>query len=356
MSQYRKPNPKSNWRRPKPKIYDCNKRDLENLYQSSYGEYLSNKADIEARRLDREQRGDAEALARRFEQRRAASLSFGDDEPRRFFGNRDLPNGNSNHTESSFRSNVSSNDDGGRSFVRSSTSSSRQVSFNTSLNDADEETTGESRLARLRRLRQELGLPAEAGAADSSQTSKHSSTFESSRSTRTRRSPSESRSGETSRYRRETTTRSENVTRGSPSRNGYERKTYSSHTEGSTQNGLDDSSKSYSFKSRTAGNSDLDDSSKSYSFRSKAAGNSELDDSSKSYSFRSKAAGNSELDDMASFEASMASRSKTRKAVEKPSLDGLDLEYDDEALLADMRKKLPSSSEILERIKNMDMD
>jgi len=337
MSEYRRPNPRSNWRRPKPKIYDCNKRDLENLYQSSYGEYLSNKADIEARRLDREQRGDAEALARRFEQRRAASLSYGDDEqPRRFFGNRDLPNGASNHTESSFRTNTSSNDDGGRSFVRSSTSSSRQVSFNTSLNDADEETTGESRLARLRRLRQELGLPAEAGAADSSLTSKHSSTFETSRSSR-RRSPSESRSGETSRYRSERTTRTENVTRASPSRNGYERKTYSSHTEGSTQNGLDDSAKSYSY-------------------RSKAAGSSELDDSSKTYSYRSKAAENSELDDMASFEASVASRRKARKAVEKPSLDGIDLEYDDEALLADMRKKLPSSSEILERIKNMDMD
>jgi len=340
MSQYRKPNPKSNWRRPKPKIYDCNKRDLENLYQSSYGEYLSTKADIQARKLDREQRGGAEGLARRFEQRRAASLSCGgDDEPRRFFPPRDASNGPSSHTESSHRSNITSHDDGGHSFVRSSTSSSRQVSFNTSLNDGDEESSGiESRLARLRRLRQELGLPAEAGASDSNGSSKLTSSYESTRSTRTRRSPSETRSGETSRYRKETTTRNENLTRGSPSRNGYERKTYSSHTEGSSaQNGFDDSSKSYSY-------------------RSKAAGGSDLDDSSKSYSYRSKAKGGSELDDMASYEASITSRSKPRKAVEKPSLDGIDLEYDDEALLADMRRKLPSSSEILERIKNMDME
>lgn len=331
MSYFRRPNPKSTWKRPKPKIYDCNARDLENFYQSSYSDYLNAKADVRARELDRERRGDAEALTRRFEQRRASSLVYGEDDgPRnyRFIQNRETSNDRSGINEHSFlrTSLANSSEQEGRSSI----SSTRNVSFNTSLNapDANSEMASiESRLERLRKLREELGLPSEinTGNDSSSISSNRIATESSSTSSYSQRQspPIESRGRETSRFLQSSSVRSDSRSRGSPppSRSGVESSnSYSSRRseKASARNGHDDMFSNYSTKSKTTRGGDSDGISSS------------------------------------TYESS--TRTRNRKRVEKPSLDGIDLEFDDDALLTDMRKKIPSSSEILEKIRNMDIE
>lgn len=335
MSYFRRPNPRSNWRRPKPKIYDCNTRDIENFYQSSYGSYLNNKEDIRARELDRERRGDAESLTRRFEQRRASSLVYGeDDTPRtRYLSSRQTSNdGSGSNEHTMLRTSLQkSSDEGAREAIRSSTSSTRNVSFSNShsLNAPDQNSemaSIESRLERLRKLREELGLPSEINTNDASSSSMSSSvmsSIETSSANRQRRSPSETRGRETSRFNRHgATTRSDSLSRTSPTRTGTETSSYSSRSERTAaRNGLDDSTSSYTSKSRTTRGGDTNGFSSS-SYESPAISNT----------------------------------GRSRQRVEKPSLDGIDMNFDDDALLTDMRKKIPSSSEILERIRNMEID
>jgi len=334
----------STWKRPKPRIYDCNRRDLENLYKPSYEEYKTTKADREARTRDWDERGGLEGISRRFEQRRANSLA-GPDE--------DSSYSRSQHTttESSYRQTQNAaggggDHDSGRSFVRSTTSNSRQVNFD----DSSADDNYEARMEKIKQLRRDMGLPAEAGASVAS-----SSTVESRYSARNetndRSSPSEAR---TSRFlKTESSSRSTNAGRRSPMHGDHESKSsYSSKYESSRQNGVDDLGKksSYSSKYESSTQNGIEDSSRGrFSSRSGAD-----DDSSMKYSFKSSRSKASDGDDLEAFESSINSRLKDRKRVEKPTLDGI--EIDDDFLLKDISKKIPSSSDILERIKNMDID
>lgn len=359
MSYFRRPNPKSNWKRPKPKIYDCNSRDLENFYQNSYGEYLSLKRDREARDLERDRRGDPEELTRRFEQRRASSLVYGeDDRPRthRLIPNRQTSNDGSSAEHSFLRSRLESSlDSGGISessrIGESRSSAGRHVSFGGNLNapDGNEEMASiETRLERLRKLREDLGLPSDnnGGASMSS-----SSTV----------TETESRGRDSSRFGRSgSAMRSDSRSRASPAHETSS-SSYSSRTERSSamRNGADEGSSylpprrdeqtSSSYTSRRAGG----DEGSSYTSR-RAGGDEGSSFSSKSsYSSKSNLGGdtNGYKD---SYESSSSSR-KSRSRVEKPSLDGIDMNFDDDALLTDVKKKFPSSSEILERIRGMDI-
>lgn len=337
MSYFRKPNPKSSWKRPKPKIYDCNTRDLENFYTSSYNEYLNAKQDIRSRDLERDRRGDAETLTRRFEQRRASSLVYGeDDAPRqhRFIPSRQTSNDGSSSNEHSHLRSAMANSSTEESYVRdgrSSTSSSRNTSYNTSLNapDSNQEMASiESRLERLRKLREELGLPGET-AGSSSTNAASSSILSSTRMTTEssslrQSSPPETRSRETGRFARSgSAARSDSRSRGSPTRSGLESSSYSSRSERtSARNGDADSTSSYSTKSRVSRTGDTN-----------GLSSSAYDSGS-----------------------STTTTTRRRQRVERPSTDDPDMTYDDDALLADMRRKIPSSSEILEKIRNMDIE
>lgn len=338
MSYFRRPNPKSNWKRPKPKIYDCNSRDLEKFYQNNYDEYLSAKSDIRSRELERERRGDAELLTRRFEQRRASSLVYGeDDAPRnhRFVPARQTSNDGS--TEHSYlRTRLENSiDDGAARDARTSSSSTRNVTFSNTLNAPDsnsEMASIETRLERLRKLREDLGLPSDVNSNQSSTSTSSvrsstlvnstDSTGASASSSRRQLSPPETRGRESSRWTRQgSAVRSDSRSRASPAREGAE-SSYSSRTEKSTsssmRNGLDDQGSS------------------SYTSRSSRRGGGDTNGYSSSYE--------------------SSSGTKTRARVEKPTLEGLDLDYDDEKMLTDVRKKFPSSKEILEKIRNMDID
>ena len=337
MSYFRRPNPKSNWKRPKPKIYDCNTRDLESFYQSSYNDYLNTKSDILARQRERQDRGDAEQLTQRFERRRASSLVYGeDDTPRqhRFIPARQNSNeGTSGQSYTATRSRIgraeattTTSDDISRE-PRSTTSASRSVTFSSSVgtsDSSDQMASIEQRLEKLRKLREELGLPAEINPnGTASVSSSILSTTETSSSRQPSPSPMEARESRSKdKWTKTTTVRSDSRTRASPARSTTE-SSYSTKSERSTlRNGLDDEMPSYSSRtSRTAGGTD------SSSFN--GLGNS--------------------------YESSTSS-TRSRKRVEKPSLDGIDLTVDDDALLTDVKKKFPSSQEILERIKNMEMD
>ncbi|XP_047741028.1 uncharacterized protein LOC125179357 [Hyalella azteca] len=353
MSYFRRPNPKSNWTRPKPKIYDCNARDLEKFYQDSYSEYLSTKSDRQARDLDRERRGDAEQLSRRFEQRRASSLVYGeDDTPRthRFIPNRQTSNDGTNE-HSFLRSRLESSLEDGSGLSsraadsRSSTSATRHVSFSSTLNapDANAEMASiETRLERLRKLREDLGLPAEAPGSSS-----YSNSTSLSRS-----SENESSGRENSRWTSSVSARSNSCSRGSPTQTSST--TYSStRTEKSSnhRNGTEDMASGYKPRSSKT----TEESSFKGSSRSSRNASSGLGDQASSYSSKSSySAGGDTNGYKDSYESSYSTRKN--RGVEKPSLEGIDLGFDDDALLLDVKKKFPSSSEILERIKNMDID
>lgn len=332
MSNFRRPNPRSNWKRPKPKIYDCNTRDLEKFYQTNYDEYLTAKSEIRSREVEREHRGDAELLTRRFEQRRASSLAYGeDDAPRthRFVpaARQTSNNGSTEHSYLRTRLENSMEDRPSRD-VRSSASSTRSVTYTAgTLNAPDsnsEMASIETRLERLRKLREELGLPTESTTSTSSVSSStlynSDSLGASSSSSRRQVSPPETRGRESSRWTRQgSAARSDSRSRASPAR-GAESSSYSSRTEQSSslRNGLDDQGSS-SYTSRTSRKSGADTNGYSSSYDT-------------------------------------TSSSKGRLRVEKPSLEGLDLDYDDDKLLNDVRKKFPSSKEILDKIRNMDIE
>jgi len=294
-------------------VYDCNKRELENLYKSSYNEYLSTKADIKAREQDRALRGDPETLARRFEQRRAASAARSEDDfslPERF--NSVLNNNSSDFNSDSLNS-------GSQYSSRVKQSSSHQYSSNNSLNGHSDTESIERRLERLGKLREELGLPKEVDTGNNLGTS----SIKTESIIRSRRGATPNESSSTSTYERSSLNTSSRSDGGilrsprTPRRDVNESKVYSSKIE--TSSGFDQPASS----------------------------------STKRTTFKSSVSNGDHSDDFASFESSLNSKLKSRKRVEKPSLDGIDFDFDDEALLQDMRRKIPSSSEILEKVRQM---
>jgi len=311
------------------------------------------KADREAKLSDWDSRGGAEGISRRFEQRRATSLA----------GPEDSIGGGSRYESSTVETSTRSSrnvgeSDGAR--VGRSSSNSRRAAFDS--NDDDAEHTFEARMERIKQMRREAGLPDTIGATNNSSTaeSSFSSRVESKSSAYDRSSPAEPR---TSRFLKTASLRSE--------QNGFDDGAASSQSkryESSAQTGYDDTSRglsrsTYSSKyESSADQNGYDDTSRragksSYSSKYESSALNGDEDSSSKYSFKSsrtKAGG--EDDNIASYETSLNSRLTNRKRVEKPSLDGIDLGYDDDTLLKDISKKIPSSADILEKIKNMNVD
>ena len=326
---------------------------MEKFYQDSYNDYLSLKNDYRSRQVERETRGDPEQLTRRFEQRRASSLVYGeDDSPRtyRFLPNRQISNeGASEHSSySKIRTERSEISGDTPRDARSSTSATRTVTFSNSLNanDSQSEMAGiETRLERLRRLREELGLPAEnnAGATNASSSNYESSSISSS-------NRMQSSAGSDSRGKDKWLTQeSSNLSNGGES-------SYSSKFRSSLRNGQDgDDTSTYTSRTSRFSAPSADDETTTVT-RTSRFKSSTIDDDTPSYTPKSSRFKLSDSNGNDSSFESSSTTSTRKKRVEKPSLEGIDMNFDDDALLSDMRKKLPTSSEILDRIKNMDIE
>lgn len=341
MENYRKPTVNRYWKRPKPKVYECNVRDAERLYQQSYQDYLKEKE-------FRSGRATSLGLEPTFYSHLVAG-------PIRRETSKPPPAPPSYKAQEARESSTEA--------IATKLSSHEVVS---SYDPAKEAASLEERLARIKRLREELGLPGETQAASrvstslSRETRGGASDFESSykadKSSRANGDDSYSfKSERTSNYSRPgaddssysfKSERSSNYSRPA----GGEESSYSLRSERSSRagaaNGL--SSDDYSFKSERKTTEyksspkverkqlDFDLGSK---FERKGLDMSpKLDRKNDDYSFKSSA-------------ASSSSSSRARKNV----VEKLDFDDDDVDVMS-MMKKMPSSQEILDRISKMDLD
>ena len=302
------------WKRPKPRIYECNVRDAERFYQECYKDYLQNK-EYAARRAaeESEPRYGMHRSNSMLHQRADSESREGLDTALRFFSDDSLkPN-------SSYRASSVSHQNG-RGSPESDLSSVEQ------------------KLQRIRKLREDLGLPTE---TSNDVAYKSSSNRVNIRQT----SPMEMRSNEAS-YSISSTG---NQLRGGDSDDSFRTK-YSSRNSGSSLDKYGSERNNYASSSteefsRPNG--------KSVSFSSK-----EDFGSSKRY--------NKFNDDSAygasegtSYKSSKSSSFKggRKAAAAASSMNDDSLEtYDDDEFISNLKKKFVSSNEILERIKKMDDD
>ncbi|XP_063614517.1 uncharacterized protein LOC134787642 [Penaeus indicus] len=339
MENYRKPTVNRYWKRPKPKVYECNVRDAERLYQQSYQDYLKEKE---------------------FRAGRATSLGL---EPTFY----------SHLVAGPIRRETSKPPPAPPSYKaqearESSAEAVTKLSSHevvSSYDPAKEAASLEERLARIKRLREELGLPGETQTGSSRVTtslsretrggaSEYESSYKADKSSRANGDDSYSfKSERTSNYSRPgaddsysfKSERSSNYSRpGIGEESSYSLKSERSSRAGAA-NGL--SSDDYSFKSERKATEyksspkverkqlDFDLGSK---FDRKGLDMSpKLDRKSDDYSFKSSAA------------SSSSSRAR-KNVVEKLDFD------DDDVDVMSMMKKMPSSQEILDRISKMDLD
>lgn len=372
------------WKRPKPRVYECNVRDAERFYQETYKDYLQSK-DFAARRAseDRTRVVDDEP-ASRWSLRRTNSLV---DSPGDSFVRDNLRNGSTSSSYFDSAATGPSRSRGEDSYSSSSLRSSSVVNQRRESPDG-EIATIEQRLQRLRKLREDLGLPSETGGGISfSSTSNASSS---------RASARQSPPLETSRRSRvaESTTSYSSTRGGSTSRDPD---TYGVSERGSkytSKYSADDDSASSSRYSSKYGNGD-DASSRTSKYASKykddedsysrtsdvgsrtngrsvtfssSTGAKDDSDSYSSYKSSAKSASRKyDADDDSSYGSSgkssykSSAESKTYKSSGKglASSSAADDDmgnYDDDELLSSIKKKFPTSDEILQRIKKLDDD
>lgn len=342
MENYRKPTVNRYWKRPKPKVYDCNVRDAERLYQQSYQDYLKEKE-------YRAGRSTSVSLEPTFYSHLVAG-------PIRRETSRPPPGPSSYKANEARESSLEA--------VSTKLSSHEVVS----AYDPDKEAASlDERLARIKRLREELGLPGETQGASRVTTSL------------TRESRGGASDFESS-YKADKSSRA----------NGDDSYSFKSErTSNYSRPGADDSS--YSFKSERSSNYSRPGAGEesSYSFKSEKSSRANASNGD-DYSFRSERKTNEyksspkverkQLDfDLGSkFErkglnmspkldrksddysfskssATAASSSSSSSRARKNMVEKLDFD-DDDADVMSMMKKMPSSQEILDRISKMDLD
>ncbi|KAL7648193.1 UNVERIFIED_CONTAM: hypothetical protein RMT77_000096 [Armadillidium vulgare] len=373
------------WKRPKPRVYECNIRDAERFYQQSYKEYLDAKEWANRKASD-----DRSYISddSRWTLRRTNSLT-------------DSADYNTDRN-SYLNSNIGAKQYGEDSYTSSMRSTS--MAGTRKQSPPSDVSSIEERLQKLQRLRSELGLPSSEISSQTSTKVKFSlpsptaSTTNLSRN-RTFTSPDpRERRGKTVDV---SSSSSYSSTRGggrayatdlssdSYGDSGAERSSrfkskYSyedSSDLGSTQNGTERSSRfaskykledstdatpkqngterssKYASKYSYEDSSDIrpkqngigssystKDESDKYSFKSSLKSDKKYNDDDSSYTYKSP---KSDIGGSKSY----ASSRKT------PAVEDNDIEdYDADAFLSNIKKKFPTSEEILERIKKMDSD
>ncbi|XP_053641220.1 uncharacterized protein [Cherax quadricarinatus] len=348
MDNYRPPKVNRYWKRPKPKVYECNIRDAERFYQESYKHYLSEKEEAAAKAA------------------RARSI---DTDKIEFYPH--LRAGPIRRGSPSSRPPVPPSPPEGFRSHHDTDRSSAEISFTSRLeglptyDSSKDNFSIEERLERLKRLRAELGMPSDTktGYASSSAVSTRSDS-----ATRT----TGSGLGDFETYKSERTSRS--VADGTPDEASYTFKSQrTSRMNGTgglgedyklkTEVGTDDykfkSERSTDdYKSRSDHTNDYKLPSRSVEFelprieRKPLTLSPKLDRKKDDYSFKSST--EKKADRFSSLSSAGSSSSATGRSSRKVIAD-LEID-DDDTSVVDMMKKLPSSQDILERISKMDLD
>lgn len=336
VMDYRTPKVNRYWKRPKPRVYECNVRDAERFYQDCYKQYLSDKEDAAARAA-RARSTEAEKTEffphlRAGPLRREASARPATDHS-------DLP-----PLPSPLADAVKSRIDPDLS--------STEVSFTgrleglPSYDPSKDNTSLDERIQRIKKLRDELGLPSEKPSPLPSVKSEGGlGDYESS-------------------YKSERTARSLAAAGGPDESSSYSYKSERS----SRMNGTGGLGDEYKFKSERSGGDykyktdrgadDYKLSSRSMDFELPKVERKPLNLSPTSerkkddYSFSSST--EKKADRFSSLSSAGASSGSASRSGRKVAAD-LDIEVDDSSVV-DMMKKLPSSQDILERISKMDLD
>lgn len=360
------------WKRPKPKVYDCNVRDAERFYQQNYKDYLEAK-EYSAQRAAEDRSRISDDSATRYGFRRTNSVTES--------ASRDIPSYDSTSRSSYLNANSSRQygDDSLSSSFRSTS-----ISGNRNTTPDSEMTSIEDRLQRLQKLRAELGLPSSETSTGTSKVkfsvpSPTGSTLNlSKRNLRPSPDPRERRgktvdvssSSSYSAARGGSRTKAVNFasdTYGdSNSSSGNERSSkfstkYSYDDTSDTkpkQNGINSErssrySSKYSYddtsdskpKQNGYASSNAKDESDNYSYKGSLKSSKKYDADDDSYSYKprkSKDAGDSDT-------------FKSRRKV--TTVEDNDIgDYDDDAFLDSIKKKFPTSEEIMERINKMNSD
>jgi len=350
---------KSTWKRPKPKIYDCNERDAMRFYETSYNEYKRNKEDAAERKRVESNR---DILSEHPLSWRAHSMTR--ERPRPSREEDDMPKRDPFKKESSYSGLESSNSSG---HTRLNSQSATEV-----------EDTFQARLDKLKKLREELGLPQQNGTAETSSSLSKSSAKESSESGFKSSFSSESKYGSTKKSALAVedddevpSYRSRSRAKATPSKDEESSREsrwtkYSSYKEKREEDPEPDvaSPDEYTYKAK----------SRSGGWRSKLADDlskCELYDNidkEKSTTFSlpkndysSKFSAKSELNGDSGFSSSSGSKSFSSTSASSSSYKSkaMDMSDDfdmDDSVIANLSKKLPSSAEILERISKMNLD
>ena len=377
---YRKVTVGRHWSRPKPKIYDCNYRDHERAYQDSYKDYSTTKQYLRENASDWAEKDAAirneldniqkygvrragSATSRRYQTstpvespialRRANSTLAAQEanaegsylksrleasKERSYLAERAERAAKAKEEESSFTS-----------ISTRATSLPKKVQTSYEVSQDEEMANIERRLQKLRKLREELGLPSEVGSNTTSTESK---------SARGKEIKSSS-------------VRSSSITRNADSTDDYSSSkrsarssAISSSTSNSTQmtNGRSSLSKEISEdikpsrKSARAAAAAAAASSTSSSSSKMTNGRSSLsrEDIETKYSSAepSPRLSKRRADEFQSKKTSV--KSSSTKVSSSKIIDDVE-NYDDDMLLPDIRKKLPTSQEILDKIKDMDL-
>lgn len=346
------------WKRPKPKVYECNERDAMRFYESSYNEYKRNKEDaIERKKVE----SSRDILTEHPLSWRAHSLTRERPKPRE---DEDMPRRDRFKKEGSHGL-LSSNESSGHTRLNSQ-----------SATDVDE--TFNARLDKLKKLREELGLPQQNGTAETSSSLSKSSARETSESGYKSSFSSESKYGSTKKsalaaeeddeipsYRSRSRAKALPAEEEETTRENRWTK-YSSYKEKREEDPEPEvaSPDEYAYKAK----------SRSGGWRSKLADDlskCELYDNidkEKSTSFSlpksdysSKFSAKSEMNGDSGFSSSSGSKSFSSASASSSSYKSkaIDMSDDfdmDDSIIATLNKKLPSSAEILERISKMNLD
>lgn len=367
---------RSAWKRPKPKVYECNERDAMRFYETSYNEYKRNKEDAEDRRRTEANR---DILTSHPLSWRASSQSRERPRPSREQEERTRDPFKREGSMSGFNTGESSSD--GRTRLNNQSATEIDDSF-------------QNRLDKLKKLREELGLPQqgqENGTAESYSSSlRKSAVRETTESGNKSSISSESRFGSTKKsalaveedddipsYRSRRAKATPSKDEDEPKENKWSK--FSSYKEKRQEDPepdvVDPEEYTYKAKSRSDGwRSKLaDDLSKcdlyenidkerktspfsirknDYSFKSSANGDVNGDSS-----FSSRSAYKSDRSsDIGGASKSFSSASASSSSYKSKAVDMSD-DFDmDDSIIASLGKKLPSSAEILERISKMQLD
>lgn len=151
--RYSSSSKRSAWKRPKPKVYECNERDAARFYEASYNEYKRNKEDAETRKRTESSR---DILAEHPLSWRAASATRERAKPSKEEEKSRIDPWKREGSLSRFSSAVESKSEG-HTRLNSQSATDRDESY-------------QDRLEKLKKLREELGLPTQNGTDESSST------------------------------------------------------------------------------------------------------------------------------------------------------------------------------------------